>query len=347
MLYVTTRSKNDAFTAARALNEQRGRDGGAYLPFNWDSFPREQTRKLPEQSFGQNVADVLNFFFAARVDAMDVDFALGRYPYKIASMSHRVHIIEPWHNPDKSFSRVVRNLTGYIPYSGENAAELSNWSWIAVRIAFMFGLFGDLIRNGTAGVEKPVDIAVDVNDFSGVMAAWYARGLGLPIGTIICGCNENGSPWELLHRGEMRTNSPLITTLTPGCDYAVHPDIERLIYGVYGLAETQRYVDICKRGGVYTPPAGTLDTLREGLFAAVVSQKRMEATIRNVFATKTYLLSPYSALAYAGLQDYRAVAGETRPALIMTEQSPSNFPETVAKAMGLSVDAWNERFNIS
>ena len=95
MLYVTTRSKNDAFTAARALNEQRGRDGGAYLPFNWDSFPREQTRKLPEQSFGQNVADVLNFFFAARVDAMDVDFALGRYPYKIASMSHRVHIIEP------------------------------------------------------------------------------------------------------------------------------------------------------------------------------------------------------------------------------------------------------------
>lgn len=345
MLYVTTRDRKDAYTAARALNEDRGPDGGAFLPFQLKEFSGDEVRKLAEQSFGQNVADILNLFFSARIDGWDVDFAIGRYPYRMLTMSHRISIVETWHNPDWSFSRVVRNLTSIVRYAEDNNKMPSDWAWISVRIAFLFGLFGELLRDGAVTIDKPMDIAVASGDFSATMAAWYARKMGLPIGTILCGCNENSAPWELLHRGELRTGAVKMDTLTSRCDYAVHPDLERLIYGVYGFDETQRYLSVCQKGGVYAPPPGTLETLRDGLFAAVVSQRRMEATIRNVYATSTYLLSPYSALAYAGLQDYRAVKGEARPTLIMTEHSPARFAETVAHAMGLSVEALKERFD--
>ena len=345
MLYVTTRNKNDAYTAARALNEVRGPDGGAYLPFQLKRLEDAQLESLSEKSFGQNVADILNLFFSARVDSWDVDFAIGRYPYRMVSMSHRIQIVETWHNPDWSFSRLVQNLTGNLHYAARGKTAASNWAWIAVRIAVLFGIFGDLLGSGCVSWDTPVDIAVDVGDFSGPMAVWYAKRLGLPIRTIICGCNENGAPWELLHRGELRTNAAKIETQTPLCDHAVPPDLERLIFGVYGYEEIQRYVSVCQRGGVYTPPLGTLDQLREGLFAAVVSQKRMEATIRNVYTTKTYLLGPYSALAYGALQDYRAVTGESRQTLILSEDSPAKFSGTVANAMGMTVEALNERFD--
>ena len=62
MLYVTTRTNNDAFTAARAMNMDRGADGGLFVPFHLNTFSRQEIAALADKSFGQNVADILNLF---------------------------------------------------------------------------------------------------------------------------------------------------------------------------------------------------------------------------------------------------------------------------------------------
>ena len=67
MLYVTTRTKNDTFTAARALAEDRSSDGGLFVPLRLPQFDPAQIRQLGEQSFSQNVADVINLFFGALI----------------------------------------------------------------------------------------------------------------------------------------------------------------------------------------------------------------------------------------------------------------------------------------
>ena len=80
MLYVTTRGKYDAFTAARTMNLDRGPDGGLFIPFRLPQLTRDEIIALGSKTFGQNVADILNLFFSTRLSGWDVDMTIGRSP---------------------------------------------------------------------------------------------------------------------------------------------------------------------------------------------------------------------------------------------------------------------------
>ena len=99
MLYVTTRNNRDAFTAQRALTENRGPDGGLYLPFREPSFSPEELTELLEQPFNQCVAQVLNLLFRKGLTAWDVDFAAGKNPVRLKELGQRIFVAEAWHNP--------------------------------------------------------------------------------------------------------------------------------------------------------------------------------------------------------------------------------------------------------
>lgn len=326
MLYVTTRNKTDAHTAHKTLTSDRGADGGLYVPFQIPVISKEYIDGLKEKSFGQSIADILNIFFSARLDGWDVDFSIGRNPIKLVPMSHRIVVAETWHNPDWDFARVVRNLSSRIQGNDDTRGVPSAWAWIAIRIATLFGLYGQMLHQGFAP-EATVDVAVSSGDFSGPMAVWFARQMGLPIGTIICACEEESGVWELVHQGQLRT------------DAAPSDCLERLIYSQFGSNEVKRFLEAFSRGEIYTP----CQEADKGLFAAVVSPKRTESVIYNVYRTCTYLLDPNSASAYGGLQDYRSTAGEGRLTLLLTERSPMRSASIVAKAMGITEQELLER----
>ena len=347
MLYVTTRDKTNVCTAYRTLGQDRGEDGGLFVPFQLPALDREQLDDLRNKSFGQNVAEVLNLLFNARLDGWDVDFCIGRYPTKLVAMSHRIVFAEVWHNPDLDFSRLVRNLTSRIRGTDDTVDKPSNWAQIAVRIAILFGVFGELMRVNMVEPERPVDVAVPSGDFTAPMAVWYARRMGLPIANIICGCNDNGGIWDLLHHGELDTDAVAARTLTPAGDHAVPPNLERLIYSTLGQEETRRFVDTCAAGKTYRPPEGLFEQLRRGMYAGVVSGGRMESIIRSFYNTSTYMLDPYSALAYCSLQDYRTRYAEHRTAIVLSEQSPAHAAPIVAKALSISLEELSDRLNLN
>lgn len=347
MLYVTTRNKNDAHTAHKTLTADRALDGGLFVPFQMPVLSREEIIALKDKTFGQCVAEILNLFFSARLDGWDVDFCIGRYPVKLVPMSHRIMVAETWHNPDWDFARMVRNLFSRIYGNDDTQGVPSNWACIAIRIATLFGLYGQLLQQGLTDPESVVDVAVTAGDFSAPMAVWYAREMGLPIGNIICSCNDNGSVWDLLHHGHIRTDTVAVPTNTPQCDVGVPSGLERLLYGCIGTSEASRFAEACHQGTIYAPEEENYLSIRKGMFAAVVSQKRMESVIRNVYHTNAYILDPYAALAYGGLQDYRTSVGETRTALLMTEQSPVCSSATVATAMGITAQQLKDRLNLT
>ena len=346
MLYLTTRDKNDAYTAHRTLNEDRAPDGGFFVPRQLPVLDRDAIRSLKDQSFGQNVADILNLLFSSRLDGVDVDFCIGRYPIKLVAMSHRIFFAETWHNPDLDFSRLVRNLSGRLLGLDDSEKKPTNWAWIAVRIAVLFGIFGELQRVNLSDMDRGLDVAVPTGDFTVPMAVWYAREMGLPVGNIICGCNDNGGIWDLLHHGEMRTDGKPVATGTPEGDMTVPPDLERLIFGTLGVSGVERFLDACEAGKNYVPSQVFFDDLRKGMYAGVVSTARMESIIRTVYNTSTYIMDPYGALAYCGLQDYRNRYAESRPALVLCERSPVHFSGTVSRSIGITVEDLSERMNL-
>lgn len=330
MLYVTTRCDRDAFTAHRALFENRGPDGGLYLPFRTPKFSQEELDTLLDEPFSDCVADVLNLLFGTKITAWDVEYAIGRRPFALKNLGHRVMIAELWRNPDWQFQRTVQDLTRTL--RGKDG-QCGDWPRVAVGAAVLFGLFGELKQ---AGNSHDVDICGISGDFSMPMSAWYARQWGLPVGNIVCCCNENNGLWDLICHGQMRTDAVSTPTATPDADVTVPVGLERLVYQAGGVEEVRRYLDLCRQGRMYAPSDAVLAKLRQGIFVSVVSSQRVSSTISNFYRTTRYPLSPYTALCYGGLLDYRAKTGETRPCLLLAEKAPVCDRETVAKAIGVS-----------
>ena len=342
MLYVTTRNNRDAYTPQRALKENRGPDGGLYVPFRDPLFTPEEIAAFAEKSFNRSVAEILNLLFRTRLTAWDVDFAIGRYAVRLEKLGHRIIMAESWHNLESDFSRLVGNLTKLLQNDRNVQPRTGDWAQIGVRIAVLFGIFGELMRQGIAGDGKTVDISLVSGDFSAPMSAWYARKWGLPIGNIVCACNENGNLWDFICHGQLKTNDTAVKTILPDADIVVPTSLERLIYSCAGVDEVNKYLDVVRRGGTYFAEHAMIHTLRRGIYVTVTSQRRVLDTIPSVFGTHRYLLSPYSALAYAGLQDYRSRTGEGRTALVLAEKSPACDVETVSGALGISPAALTE-----
>ncbi len=319
MLYVTTREKYDAFTTARTLISSCGPEGGLYLPYQ---MPRlnEDLDAMANRSFGQNVAAVLNRFFGCGLTGWDVEFSIGRYPVRIASMGQKVVVAELWRNLEGCYDRMEQHLAARICRKGLAQVEVTSWMRIAIRIALITAVFAQLRHQGFADA---LDMAVSEGDFSSVMAIWYCRQMGLPICNIIIGCSDGSDVWQLLHNGQYRSTD------------AQEP--ERLIHGTLGVDAVMRL----SRGEGLSLTAEERKSMSRGLHTAMVSADRRDAAIPNVYGTNAYILEPEAAAAYSALLDYRARSGESRVALILEDSNPGE-DRSVAALLGLTPEKVKE-----
>lgn len=311
MLYITTRDQRDAFTAARPLAQNTASDGGLYVPFRLPEYTLDEIAALREKTFGKTVAEILNVFFSARLTGWDVDFAIGRNPVKLYAMNHRMVIAELWRNPGSVYNYTVQRIYNRLCQGVITADEPTLWVKVAVRIAVLFAVFGELMRSGITDVTKPVDLAVSADDFSAPMAAWFARQMGLPIATIVCGCNADSGLWELVRRGEYNTASQAQN---------VNLSHEWLIQATLGCEEVRRYQERCALRRSYTVSEGALSMLNKGLYVAVVGDARITSVMTSVYKTGSYRLSSNAAIAYGALQDQRASTTEGRAALLLADE---------------------------
>ncbi len=333
MLYVTTRNKFDTYTVHKANQSDRGPDGGLFLPFRMPALSKEDLLALPEMSFCQRVANILNLFFNAQLTAWDVELCGGKNPVGLVPMSHRILVAEMWHNHDLDYAQLESRLAARICGHEDTDRKATSWVGIAIRIAMLFGIYGDLLETQATRPDTTVDIAVATENFAAPMAAWYARQIGLPIGNIICS-HDDSAVWNLLHQGQVRADENLPENL------------ERLIMATQGVEESLRYCEICESGRIYTTRPGTLEDLRQGMYATVSSQDRVNTLIASVYRMANYIMGPKTALAYSGLQDYRAKTGENRLALLISDRSPVGDSKMVATCMEITEQQLREKIGV-
>ncbi len=337
MQYVTTRNNEVTYTWLDALNETKAPDGGFFVPAQLPVFTEVQINAFAMKNPNQAVAEILNLFFDSQLTRWDIDFTAGRYPVRLTSIVRRIAIAEMWHNCDWEFSRTVRDLAALVRGSRDTKLNVGMWFEIALRIGVLFGVFGELMRDGIASLDKKVDISVPSGDGCALMAAWYGRSFGLPIGDIIVCCNENNNLWNLIRQGEMRTGLTVKDSCTPDCD-RVYPDaLEYLIYACGGMAEAARFDKSCREGRAFFPESATLENIKSGIYVSVVGQRRVESTIPTIYKNHGYVFGPYSALCYAGLTDYRSGTGSSAFALIPSERGALRDDKFVAGEMNMAV----------
>ena len=335
MLYATTRSKVATYTAQRALKEDRAPDGGLYVPTKLPYYNTEELNALLKEPAGEIVARILNEFFGSKLGRLDVEFAVGKRIFGMASISHRIVIGELWRNAESGFDGLCRRLTERI--SAEFGVEQPGmWMRIACRIAIVFGMFARMRLNGVISHTELVDAAALTGNFEGPYALWAARKMGLPIGEIICCCNDNNGVWDLINRGQMKLNAKVTETSTPKCDIVVPEALELLIHARLEWDDAEEFVELAKKGGTYFLGAEEHRHFREGISASVIGDKRIRLAMPNLHRTNGYILCPYSALVYTGLMDYRSRPGPRRAALMLTDYDPRECSDTVIRALAIS-----------
>lgn len=313
MLYVTTRNDRDACTAQRALTENRGPDGGLYLPFRQPQFSQEELEELLALPPNGCMAQILNLLFRKQITGWDLDLSVGKQPVRLESLGQKLFVAEIWRNPQWRYDALVSRLCQCL-----GSDEPGDWVRIAVGIGLVFAICGQMRQQGI----QQVDMAVVAGDLSMASSICYARQWGAPVGNLVCACNENNGLWDLICHGQFRTDSRSIDTGLPGADVALPVDLERLVYGCGGAGEVERYLDCCRRGKAYLPSEAVHRRMRQGLSVSVVSSQRLDGTISGVEKTCGYRLSRDTALAYAGALDYRAKTGQTGPAVILSQTRP-------------------------
>lgn len=336
MLYATTRSKTDTYTAHRTLFEDRAPDGGFFVPFR---MPKADMQSMKEKSFSEAVAEILNIFFSTGITAWDVDCCIGKSAAKIISMPHRVLLVHLWNNPKGDYGYICGKL--HEKLCGKETGAVTDWANIAIRISVLFGVYTMLHK---MGIDQ-FDLTVNTGDFSIPMAAWYARKMGLPIGTVVCACNDNSAAWDFIHRGELNTAMSTVKTATPELDVSNPYGVERLIYESFGIEEAKKFLEASTRNRIYQIRPDMTQTIGQGMFVSVVGKDRIEAVMSSVYRSNACILDPYAAVSYGSLQDYRAKTGESCPTVLLWDKSPVHSLPLAQNATGLTKNETEKLIN--
>lgn len=341
MLYVTTRNDRDAFTPLYAMTHDCSPDGGQFLPMQVPQFGEEALREIAARSFNENVAQILSLLFRRSLSGWDLDLNIGKNPLQLQMLNSHTLMAQLRFNPEWSFEELTRRIFRLLEKDAQ--MEPAGWFTMSVRIAMLFGIFGELMARELVSAEHPMDVSVPSFDFQYPMALWYVKQWGLPVGNIIICCNENNAPWSLLHQGEMRTDTPIRETLTAACDQAVPAGLERLIAAKLNGEELQRYVRTVDQRRPFALGPEQLEQLRSGFWVSVVSQRRMRFMLPNLCPTDAQILDPYTVMSYAGLVDHRSQSGETGLALIISEEEPIHGADILSSVLGVSEEEIRRR----
>lgn len=333
MLYLTTRDNKDAYTAHKALTQAEGPDGGRFVPFRLPEITSEELGALTDKSFGQIVADIINLFFSSRLTGWDVDCCVGRTPVKLIPMNHKILVAELWHNLEGKYTYLVSNLYRIVSGNADSVNVPTDWFQIAVQIAVLFGLYGEMLRMQSVSIGECFDVSVPTGDFSVPMAAWYSRKMGLPINTIICTHEEDSTVWDLIHRGAFNPAT---------AEVGLSSGVERLIHATCGTDAVQGYLNKIQVGRIYSVAEESQKCISEGFFCSVAGKDRADTVINSVFRMSRYLIDPDTALLYGGLQDFRAKCGDSRLTVLLSECTPMEYMKQISDATGIPTDKLTE-----
>lgn len=302
MLYVNSRNKAESYTAHRVLAENPVDGRGVVVPFRLRKMTPEQVQNICSANFYDAVALALNHFFNLRLEGWDLELNVGRNAVSIQEFTPKINIAELWHNPANTYNFLEKAL--YKKMS-ENQGEIPLWARIAIRTAVLFGIYAQMNEQGIESIDV-VGVSCDVTTY---LAPFYAKILGLPIRSILIGCDDESGLWEFIHKGQLPTSSTAAVA------------VEMMIFSVFGDEEVNRFAQYRSNRRNYTLDEEQLAQLGDGLYAAVIGSSRLDTVRENVLRTNAYPISRKTAIAYSAVQDYRARTGECRNMLLFADSS--------------------------
>ncbi len=222
-----------------------------------------------------------------------------------------------------------------------SSANSINWGRLLPQIVYHIFSYLNLIEQKVIKKGDEIDIAVPTGNFGNILAAFYAKKIGLPIRKLICASNGNNVITKFLQTGIYDIHKKkLIKTPSPSMDIIVASNIERLLYEI---TNDQILINLWMRqlqeGKKFEIDAKTKKVIQEIFYADWVSNDDCLLTIKTTYNETGYLMDPHSAVAQAVVDRYQVRFGTDLPMVICSTAHWAKFPKDVYKALkGLRTD---------
>ena len=216
-----------------------------------------------------------------------------------------------------------------------SSANSINWGRLVPQIVYYFSAYADMIKMKKLENGDKINFTVPTGNFGNILAAYYAREMGLPVNKLICASNANNVLTEFLTTGHYNRNRPFYTTVSPSMDILISSNLERLLYHLSG-ADSEKintlYSSLAKTGE-FTVDAEILSKLRELFDAGFCDDEGTKAAISKVFKNDGYLCDTHTAVGVSVCSDYTARTGDTTPCVVASTASPYKFSRAVLEAI--------------
>ena len=220
-----------------------------------------------------------------------------------------------------------------------SSANSINIGRLAPQIMYYFHAYRDLMEAGKIRLGDEVNFSVPTGNFGDILAGYFAKKLGLPVGTLLCASNANNVLTDFICTGTYDKRRPLMKTTSPSMDILVSSNLERLLYLLSGDTKlVARLMEQLSREGVYTVPDSLLEKLRKEFWAGWSDDAKGSDVIARQWKEHGYLCDTHTAAGFAAADEYIAATGDTRPMVVLSTASPYKFPAAVLSAIGGSLE---------
>lgn len=223
-----------------------------------------------------------------------------------------------------------------------SSANSINFGRLVPQIVYYVSAACDLIKAGKLKQGEKFNVAVPTGNFGDILAAYYAKCMGVPIDKLICASNRNKVLTDFLATGVYDRNREFYTTSSPSMDILISSNLERMIFHASGNnAELTASLmkDLAEKGR-YELPAEVLKKLQSEFFGGFCDEKGTKETISKLFKEHNYLCDTHTAVAANVLEQYRKTTGDDTLTVVASTASPYKFAASVLPA--LTADALPE-----
>lgn len=218
-----------------------------------------------------------------------------------------------------------------------SSANSINWGRLVPQIVYYYFSYVQLLEAGHIAEGEAVDFCVPTGNFGDILAGWYAKQMGLPVGRLICASNSNNVLTDFLDSGDYDARRAFHKTTSPSMDILVSSNLERLLYHTTGDAsQVAAWMSGLNADRRYRIPVSALQRLTEDFSAGWAGDEQAAKTIRLFFEQHGYLMDPHTAVAFHAAQRKRTPG---RACVVLSTASPYKFPAVVLGALGQDVPA--------
>lgn len=215
-----------------------------------------------------------------------------------------------------------------------SSANSINIGRLVPQIVYYFYGYFQLVNKQKIKSGDKINVVVPTGNFGNILAAYYSREMGLPIGKFICASNENNILTDFFNKGEYDKRRELILTESPSMDILVSSNLERLLFEASNRNsdEINKLMEQLNEKGIYTISENINKNLKD-FYGNFASKEEVYEAIKNVYNNKGYLIDTHTAVAYVVLNKYIDESDDNTPYLIASTASPYKFPRSILKAL--------------